>query len=108
MPPVLIAANKCEADAPREASVEFYSLGLGDVFPVSALHAVGTGDLLDAVVAALPREEPAPADETVKIAIVGRPNVGKSSLFNQLIGEPRVIVSDVPGTTRDAIDTVID
>jgi GTP-binding protein len=107
VPPVLVAANKCEADAPRDASVEFYKLGLGDVYPLSALHGVGTGDLLDAAVAALPRTPPDQADDSVKIAIVGRPNVGKSSLYNRLIGEPRVIVSDVPGTTRDAIDTLI-
>jgi GTP-binding protein len=107
VPPVLVAANKCEADAPRDASVEFYKLGLGDVYPVSALHGVGTGDLLDAVVAHLPPALPDQADDSIRIAIVGRPNVGKSSLFNRLIGEPRVIVSEVPGTTRDAIDTLI-
>jgi len=107
-PPIIVAASKAEAQAPREASIEFYKLGLGEVYPVSGIHGSGTGDLLDAIVAAIP---PQPAgempDESVKIALVGRPNVGKSSLFNRLIGEERVIVSDVPGTTRDAIDTKI-
>ncbi|MFC1465481.1 MAG: ribosome biogenesis GTPase Der [Candidatus Brachytrichaceae bacterium NZ_4S206] len=109
-PPILVAASKAEAQAPREASVEFYKLGLGEVYPVSGIHGSGVGDLLDAIVAAIPpqpAEEEAP-DESVKIALVGRPNVGKSSLFNRLIGEERVIVSDVPGTTRDAIDTRIE
>jgi len=88
--------------------VEFYALGLGDPIAVSALHGTGTGDLLDAIIESFP---PAPDDEeddeSIKIAIVGRPNVGKSSLLNQLLGKERVIVSHVPGTTRDAIDTEI-
>lgn len=110
VPPVIVAASKAEAQAPRDAAVEFYKLGLGEVFPVSGIHGSGTGDLLDAVVEALPKEDEgeAAADETVKIALVGRPNVGKSSMFNRLIGADRVIVSDVPGTTRDAIDTIIE
>ncbi len=109
VPPVIVAASKAEAQAPRDSAVEFYKLGLGEVFPVSGIHGSGTGDLLDAIVEALPKhpEEEVP-DETVKIALVGRPNVGKSSMFNRLIGEDRVIVSDVPGTTRDAIDTIIE
>jgi GTP-binding protein len=109
VPPVIVAASKADAHHLRASSVEFYKLGLGEVYPVSGLHGSGTGDLLDAVVAALP---PAPVeeapDDSVKIAIVGRPNVGKSSLFNTLIGEERVIVSPLPGTTRDAIDTKIE
>jgi GTP-binding protein len=109
VPPVIVAASKADAHHLRESSVEFYKLGLGEVYPVSGLHGIGTGDLLDAVVAALP---PAPVeeapDDSVKIAIVGRPNVGKSSLFNALLGEERVIVSPLPGTTRDAIDTKIE
>jgi GTPase len=108
VPAVVVAANKTETSAARDGSVEFYQLGLGDVYPISALQGDGTGDLLDAVVQAIPQEEPAPPDESIKIALVGRPNVGKSSLFNALIGEARVIVSDVPGTTRDAIDTRIE
>lgn len=109
VPPVIVAASKAEAQAPRDSAVEFYKLGLGEVFPVSGIHGSGTGDLLDAIVEALPKQEEDEApDETVKIALVGRPNVGKSSMFNRLIGEDRVIVSDVPGTTRDAIDTIIE
>jgi GTP-binding protein len=108
VPAVLVAANKTETAVTRESSVEFYRLGLGEVYPISALLGDGTGDLLDAIVAAIPETPPELPDESVKIALVGRPNVGKSSLFNVLIGEPRVIVSDVPGTTRDAIDTRID
>jgi GTP-binding protein len=108
IPPILVAANKTETALARESSVEFYRLGLGEVYPTSAMQGEGTGDLLDAIVAAIPQEPPAPLDESIRIALVGRPNVGKSSLFNQLIGESRVIVSNVPGTTRDAIDTRID
>ena len=104
--PVIIAANKAENKVTREATVEFYALGLGEVFAVSALHGTGTGDLLDAIIEALPdwvstEEE---EDDLVKIAIVGRPNVGKSSLLNRLLGEERAIVSPIAGTTRDAID----
>ncbi|MBZ0309209.1 MAG: 50S ribosome-binding GTPase, partial [Anaerolineae bacterium] len=91
-------------------SVDFYTLGLGEVIGLSALHGTGTGDLLDAVVDALPTRpefDPEAEDETLKIAIMGRPNVGKSSLLNKLLGEERSIVSDVAGTTRDAIDTQI-
>ncbi|NPV66430.1 MAG: ribosome biogenesis GTPase Der [Anaerolineae bacterium] len=108
--PVFIAANKADNAERREAAMEFYSLSLGEVFPISALHGTGTGDLLDAVVNAL-RHAPAPDyetdrdDEALKIAIVGRPNVGKSSLVNRLLGEERAIVSPLAGTTRDAIDT---
>ncbi len=112
VPPVIVAASKADTHALRLGSAEFYALGWGDVYAVSGVHGIGTGDLLDAVVAALGTSEPAaeelPADDdSVRVAIVGRPNVGKSSLFNALIGEPRVIVSDVPGTTRDAVDTQI-
>lgn len=107
--PVLLAVNKADNQKRRGEAVEFYALGLGDPIPVSALHGTGTGDLLDAIVAGLPPTEEADEveDETIKIAIVGRPNVGKSSLLNKLLGEDRVIVSDVPGTTRDAIDMPI-
>jgi GTP-binding protein len=106
-PPVLLAANKSESRTRREQAVEFYELGMGEPFPISALHGTGTGELLDALVEAL-RGRPAPAAdeaERVKIAIVGRPNVGKSSLLNRLLGEERAIVSPLPGTTRDALDT---
>ena len=103
-PPVFVAANKAETEARRQAAVEFYALGLGEVYPISAIHGVGTGDLLDALVESFLPLEPE-EDESIKIAIVGRPNVGKSSLLNALLGEERAIVSPVPGTTRDAIDT---
>lgn len=107
--PVLLAANKADNQRRKNEVVEFYALGLGDPIAVSALHGTGTGDLLDAVIEALPPVDEAEEeeDETIKIAILGRPNVGKSSLLNKLLGEERVIVSDVPGTTRDAIDTRI-
>ena len=106
--PVFIAANKAESESRRQAAVEFWSLGLGEPTPISAYHGDGVGDLLDEVVKVLP---PYPAfdegeeDETIAIAIVGRPNVGKSSLLNALLGHERAIVSEVPGTTRDPIDT---
>ncbi len=108
--PVLIAANKSDNRGRREDAVEFYALGLGEVFPISAMHGTGTGDLLDAIVEALQsRPEPDYEDDadrdTLKIAIVGRPNVGKSSLVNKILGEERSIVSPLAGTTRDAIDT---
>ncbi|MCL4302029.1 MAG: ribosome biogenesis GTPase Der [Anaerolineae bacterium] len=108
--PVLLAVNKADNLKRRNEAVDFYALGLGDPIPVSALHGTGTGDLLDAIVEALPpvEAEDEAEDETIKIAILGRPNVGKSSLLNQLLGEERVIVSDVPGTTRDAIDMQIE
>ncbi|MGH2522168.1 MAG: ribosome biogenesis GTPase Der [Anaerolineales bacterium] len=106
-PPVLLAVNKSENLARDEEAVAFYELNMGDPFPISAMHGTGTGDLLDALVEALPRtpqgEEAEP--DAVGIAIVGRPNVGKSSLLNRLLGEERAIVSPIPGTTRDALDT---
>jgi GTP-binding protein len=106
--PVLLAVNKADNKKQRDEALDFYALGLGDPIPVSALHGTGTGDLLDAIIVSFP---PAAEDEIdeelIRIAIVGRPNVGKSSLLNRLLGEERVIVSDVPGTTRDAIDTRI-
>ena len=85
--------------------MEFYEFGLGEVYPISSLHGQGTGDLLDAVVASFEPIEKEEVDESIKIAIVGRPNVGKSSLLNAILGKERAIVSPVPGTTRDAIDT---
>lgn len=104
-PPVLLVVNKAENILRREEAVEFYELGMGDPIPISAKHGTGTGDLLDALVAALPPSTEAEAAEAVKVAIVGRPNVGKSSLLNRLLGEERAIVSPIPGTTRDALDT---
>ena len=105
--PVFVAANKADSPKRRDEAVEFYALGLGEVFPISSLHGIGTGDLLDAVVAAFPPQEAEPEDESIKIAIVGRPNVGKSSLLNAILGQERAIVSPIPGTTRDALDTRI-
>jgi GTP-binding protein len=105
--PVFLLANKIDDPAREEAALEFHRLGLGDPIPLSAMHGHGTGDLLDAVVARLPGSGPAQvSDEAIRVAILGRPNVGKSSLLNAILGEERVIVSEVPGTTRDAIDTV--
>jgi GTP-binding protein len=106
--PVIVVANKLD-DPRRDAeALEFHRLGLGEPQPLSALHGHGTGDLLDAVVAQLPGGAPPPVGEAaIRVAILGRPNVGKSSLLNALVGQERVIVSDVPGTTRDAIDTVL-
>ena len=105
--PVCLAVNKCDSVGPVNPDVyEFYSLGLGDPIEVSAIHGHGTGDLLDFCVEHLPpEEEEAPEDDVIKVAIVGKPNVGKSSLLNQILGIERVIVSDVAGTTRDAIDS---
>ncbi len=109
--PVLIAANKADNLKRVDDAFEFYGLGLGDVFAISAIHGIGVGDLLDGVLAALKESEFAmdetEDDERLKIAIVGRPNVGKSSLLNRILGEERVIVSPVAGTTRDAIDSVV-
>ena len=103
-PPVFVVANKADNEARRQAAVEFFALGLGEVYPLSAIHSVGTGEVLDALVESFPPLE-FEDDESVKIAIVGRPNVGKSSLLNALLGEERAIVRPLPGTTRDAIDT---
>jgi GTP-binding protein len=105
--PVFLLANKIDDPSSDAAALEFHRLGLGDPIPLSALHGHGSGDLLDAVVARLPGSGPAQVGEdAIRVAILGRPNVGKSSLLNAILGEERVIVSDVPGTTRDAIDTV--
>ena len=121
--PVLLVANKVDDSSHENLKWELLALGLGDPLTVSALHGRGSGDLLDRVVAMLPAaEEPElvvdddldaddvgdPDDDAVSVAIVGRPNVGKSTLFNRLIGDDRAVVHDMPGTTRDAIDTVIE
>ncbi|MEO8287272.1 MAG: ribosome biogenesis GTPase Der [Chloroflexota bacterium] len=105
--PVIVAANKADSEERRLNAVEFYALGLGDPIPVSSKHSINTGDLLDQVVAAFPKEQAdeEPEEQKVRIALVGRPNVGKSRLLNAILGQERVIVSDIPGTTRDAIDT---
>ena len=106
--PVLVIANKIDDPSRDFEAAEFYRLGLGDPIPLSGLHGHGTGDLLDTVVEMLPGEGRAETgEEAIRVAILGRPNVGKSSLLNALLGEERVIVSEVPGTTRDAIDTIL-
>jgi len=106
--PIFLIANKIDEPGTEAEAFEFHRLGLGDPVPVSAVHGHGTGDLLDAIVARLPGGGPAEADEdAIRVAILGRPNVGKSSLLNALLGEERVIVSEQPGTTRDSIDTVL-
>lgn len=105
--PVFIAVNKCESEAGFAVAGEFWSLGLGEPFPVSAIHGSGTGDLLDRVVEELPMVIGELEEDVVNIAIVGRPNVGKSSLLNVMAGDERAIVSDIPGTTRDAVDEMI-
>lgn len=110
--PVLVAANKLESTKIRDSAYEFYELAVGEVFPISALHGTGTGDLLDAIVEAIPgtltfEEDLAAEDDAIRIAILGRPNAGKSTLLNKLVGYERAIVSEIAGTTRDAIDTAI-
>lgn len=103
-PPIYLAVNKCENEARRAAASEFYELGLGEPIPISAVHGTNVGDLLDIVVKAFPETDSEP-DDSVKIAIVGKPNAGKSSLLNRLVGQERSIVSPIAGTTRDAVDT---
>lgn len=108
--PVVLCVNKCDSiGAPPLDFYEFYNLGLGDPIAVSAAHGHGTGDLLDAVLAYLPPErEEETDDDTIKVAVIGKPNVGKSSLVNAIAGEERVIVSNIAGTTRDATDTLVE
>jgi GTP-binding protein len=103
--PVLLLANKAENKARRDSAVEFYELGLGEPLAVSAHHGMGVADVMDLLVDILPPTEAREEAEALRIAIVGRPNVGKSLLLNAILGEERVIVSDAPGTTRDSIDT---
>jgi len=110
-PPILLVVNKVDSNARRNQVFSFYELGMGEPYPVSAVHGTGTGDLLDQLVRelkTLPIETEPEEEQDLSIAILGKPNVGKSTLFNALIGEERVIVSDIPGTTRDAIDTMMD
>ncbi len=102
--PLIVAANKCDGVADIPLVSEFHRLGLGTPVPVSAAQGLGTGDLLDRIVELLPESDDEPGGDTVRLAIIGRPNVGKSSLVNRFLGEERVIVSALAGTTRDAID----
>jgi GTP-binding protein len=107
--PVLLAVNKCES--PEQGTVqaaEFWSLGLGEPFPISAIHGSGTGELLDELISHIPVVTEVEETNEIKVAIIGRPNVGKSSLLNAFVGEQRSIVSPISGTTRDAIDTVVE
>ncbi|HUJ55010.1 MAG TPA: ribosome biogenesis GTPase Der [Gaiellaceae bacterium] len=110
--PVFVLANKIDDPTQEPLALELHRLGLGDPIPVSGLHGTGTGDLLDAVVAELerlaPAERPELPEDAIRVAILGRPNVGKSSLVNALLGRERVIVSEIPGTTRDSVDTVLE
>ncbi len=107
-PPIFLVVNKCESASRRAEALAFYELGLGDPYPISAIHGTDTGDLLDDLVRAFPAQDEDEEDDSVKIAIVGKPNVGKSSLLNRLVGTERAIVSPIAGTTRDAVDTSID
>jgi GTPase len=102
--PSIVAANKCDGVTDLPLAAEFHRLGLGEPVAVSAAQGLGSGDLLDLIVALLPEGELEPDDDTVRLAVIGRPNVGKSSLVNRFLGEERVIVSELAGTTRDAID----
>lgn len=104
--PILLVVNKLDNPAKTDEMFEFYSLGFGDPIPLSGIHGIGFGDLLDEIVKRLPDKSAEEYDaDVIKIAVIGRPNVGKSSLVNAILGEERVIVSDIAGTTRDAIDT---
>ena len=103
--PVIVAVNKVDNDQLRGTVYEFYSLGFGEPIAVSANHGIGMGDLLDEIIKQMPTEGNLEDDDSIKLAVIGYPNVGKSSLTNRILGQERVIVSDIPGTTRDAIDT---
>ena len=106
-PPILLVVNKADSEARRMQAMQFYELGMGEPYPISAIHGTGTGDMLDALVATFREAGEEQEDESVKIAIVGKPNVGKSSLLNKLLGQERAIVSPIAGTTRDAVDTFL-
>jgi len=106
--PVLVAVNKVDNPGEPPTDIyEFYNLGMGEIYPISSIHGLGIGELLDAVYEHFPASGETDADDdAVKVAVIGKPNAGKSSLINRILGEERVIVSDIPGTTRDAIDTL--
>ena len=106
-PPIFLVVNKVDNENRRSQTYQFYELGIGEPYPISALHGTGTGDMLDLLVSSFHLSGKKAEDDSVKIAIVGKPNVGKSSLLNRLLGEERAIVSPIPGTTRDAVDTYL-
>lgn len=107
--PVIVAANKAEGSSREHESAEFYSLGMSRVYPVSALHGNGVGDMLDDLTAVLPeRDQMVDAAYDVAIAVIGRPNTGKSTLINRILGEERLLVSETPGTTQDSVDTLVE
>jgi GTP-binding protein len=110
--PIVLCVNKCDKIGEPPADIyEFYNLGIGDPFPVSSVHGHGTGDLLDEVIKHFPEEylrDSEDEDDYIKVAVIGKPNVGKSSLVNKIIGEDRMIVSDIAGTTRDATDSFVE
>ncbi len=103
--PIFLVVNKVDSNKANDDAVEFYALGLGEYYTIASINGSGTGDLLDAIVKALPEKEEELVDDLPRFAIVGRPNAGKSSFINALIGEERYIVTDIAGTTRDSIDT---
>lgn len=105
--PIMLVVNKIDDPSNIDEIYEFYNLGVGEPYAISALHGHGTGDFLDDMVSKFPDYDDTEVDETIKIAVIGRPNAGKSSLTNCLTGENRAIVSDVAGTTRDSIDTIV-
>ncbi len=106
--PIILAVNKIDDQAFKDSIYDFYSLGIGDPIAVSGSHGIGIGDILDEIVQLLPQVEEEKEEDVIRFSIIGRPNVGKSSLTNAILGEDRVIVSDVEGTTRDAIDTAFE
>lgn len=103
----LLAVNKIDADGLESLAAQFYALGVEKLFPVSAEHSLGLDELLDEVLRRVPEGEPEEAESEIRVAVIGRPNMGKSSLVNRFLGEERVIVTEIPGTTRDAIDSVL-
>jgi GTP-binding protein len=106
--PMIVAANKCDGVGDMPLAADFHRFGLGEPMPVSAAQGLGTGDLLDRIVSLLPDQDPPEEEQAIRLAVIGRPNVGKSSLVNRMLGQERVIVADHAGTTRDAIDTPLE
>lgn len=105
--PIFYTVNKIDGENKEAELPEFYALGIDTLYPISAAHGYGVPDFLDMLVAVLPKSEPQKEDDQINVAVVGRPNAGKSSLINRILGEDRLVVSDIPGTTRDAVDSLI-